>query len=842
MLKHIYKIIILLCIFVASVYYFGLGMSEQVFQLNKTIIMSEASFPMVSIKVEEHFINQLHGYSNNMNASLIRESVTAVGEDQSFMLFIDEDANDVKRVIIELREIKDNKLLATDTINALDKVDGKKVANVKIRTSLEEGKEYNAKITLVTSESRKMNYYSRIKKLSRNNFDTQMNFVMELHESLIDGVNHHKVESYFEEDGSQDNSSYQKVNIASDFDLTRYANLNPTKISSVLPTVTDINKEIAMVELKFIVSIDTEYGTEYFEVKEQFSVRYTLSRMFLLNYDRSMEKIFDMDHISLSQGEIKLGVGNMDSVQIVSSIDNSKIAFVRERELWYYNLTENKATKVFSFRQDNIDDVRERYDKHEVKILNLNDDGNMHFIVYGYMNRGAYEGKVGMILYEYHQTDGRIEELIYIPSNSPYDILKEEIEDFSYVSSNDVFYFGIKEHIYSFNMITKNLTLIQDDIQENQYLYLENNKYIVIQESNDMTKSKSIKLIDLESSLETSLDAKDSNNIKLLGKIDENIIVGYFKEDDITMSIDGKELTPMYEVSILSLDGNILKTYSKDGYYVSNIKVENNVVTLERLTKTTENGKVVFISTNNDNILNKLSNEVKTVGINARITDKMLKEYYLFLPKTYSIGKKPETSVTENTVIGGDTTLRIENDKVDAYQYIVYSYGSIKSTTNSLGEAIVTASKAAGTVLDKNGNLLWERRIRSINIEITGIQELKGNSKKAVSDMLIQYRAGTSIQVDKAFTNFNEYLSEYDKEAVLNLTGASLNDILYYIGLKQPVIAMKNENEAVLIIGYDQYNIIVMDPSLSKPMKIGLNDSKVMFENADNIFFTYKTK
>jgi uncharacterized protein YvpB len=52
-------------------------------------------------------------------------------------------------------------------------------------------------------------------------------------------------------------------------------------------------------------------------------------------------------------------------------------------------------------------------------------------------------------------------------------------------------------------------------------------------------------------------------------------------------------------------------------------------------------------------------------------------------------------------------------------------------------------------------------------------------------------------------------------------------------------MAMKGSNQGVLIIGYDNYNITVIDPSLGKTMKIGLNDSMAMFEAAGNVFICY---
>ena len=49
--------------------------------------------------------------------------------------------------------------------------------------------------------------------------------------------------------------------------------------------------------------------------------------------------------------------------------------------------------KVFSFRDDDSVDVRSNYDHHDIRILSVEDDGDMDFLVYGYMNRGNHEGE-----------------------------------------------------------------------------------------------------------------------------------------------------------------------------------------------------------------------------------------------------------------------------------------------------------------------------------------------------------------------------------------------------------------------------------------------------------------
>ena len=59
---------------------------------------------------------------------------------------------------------------------------------------------------------------------------------------------------------------------------------------------------------------------------------------------------------------------------------------------------------MFTFADGSNDDVRADYGKHNVKVLAASDEGDVDFLVYGYMNRGTYEGQMGVVFYHYDET------------------------------------------------------------------------------------------------------------------------------------------------------------------------------------------------------------------------------------------------------------------------------------------------------------------------------------------------------------------------------------------------------------------------------------------------------
>ena len=79
-----------------------------------------------------------------------------------------------------------------------------------------------------------------------------------------------------------------------------------------------------------------------------------------------------------------------------------------------YNKKNEELTKVFSFAEEDTQDVRSLNDQHAVRIISMDDHGNIAFAVYGYMNRGQHEGHVGVNIYYYDIEKNDIEKLVSV--------------------------------------------------------------------------------------------------------------------------------------------------------------------------------------------------------------------------------------------------------------------------------------------------------------------------------------------------------------------------------------------------------------------------------------------
>ena len=74
---------------------------------------------------------------------------------------------------------------------------------------------------------------------------------------------------------------------------------------------------------------------------------------------------------------------------------------------------------------------------------------------------------------------------------------------------------------------------------------------------------------------------------------------------------------------------------------------------------------------------------------------------------------------------------------------------------------------------------------------------------------------------------------------VLELRGVSLDAVLYYTNKDIPVLVNLEDGKAVLLIGFNELNVVVMNPETGTVYKVGMNDATNMFWQNGNAFVTY---
>lgn len=834
--KRFYKFIALLFIFMGSLYFFSKSIPEATIGTTKATTLQDAAFPIMYIELDDYTLNTLHGYSGKLNSGNIRESITPLGTDKSFMVKIDENNCKIKRLDFQLRDIANNKIIESNTLTAFEKKGNDKYAKIKITESLDTSTEYGMQITLTTNLSKKIHFYTRIKYYENDFYLTEkLDFINKFHQATFDKGQTMDITSFLEANTSDD-STYANVNINSNYNLITWGKLNPEIITDIVPTIKEINIETSSVELNYYIRAQTASGQETYHVKEFYRVRYSGNRIYLLAFNRNMEAEFNPDYFSLKKSQFKIGISNESDFNIVTSSDNKSFAFVRNGSLWFYDIEKKKLTQVFSFSKKNPDYLRDNYDQHNIKILKINKDKSLSFVVYGYMNCGDYEGRVGIILYDYTPENNQIKERVYIPLETTYQQLKEDFGKFCYVNDKNIFYFSLNDIVYAYNISSKRYEILSDNCVRDNFVMLNDAGCFVWSDFSGDNRARSISILDLETSKKLKVSSSDNENIVVLGTIDSNVVYGYVKDSDIYESTNGEVIKPVYKLIISDCKGNILRKYQNKNIYITSATVDNDVIRLKRVKKV--NG--IFRKISDDSILNQKVTPKPIVNMTTRVTDKTLTEKYLSLPSGLVLDKKPSVDSTKYVTVTENTTLHIDNIESDSVRYYVYAYGGITGSHTSASKAIQTAQEQMGVVVDNKSHIVWERGGKFISKELSGISypPSGASSIKSATHMLLQ---GAQCTVDINELNGNSIISMLNNylDQPVDLTGCTLDEVLYFVSSGKPVIGMLNNSRAVVITAYDKTSVTWMDPSTYTKSTVSLLNAENQFKQAGYVFVSY---
>ena len=206
----------------------------------------------------------------------------------------------------------------------------------------------------------------------------------------------------------------------------------------------------------------------------------------------------------------------------------------------------------------------------------------------------------------------------------------------------------------------------------------------------------------------------------------------------------------------------------------------------------------------------------------------------------------PKVENAVSTVIEEDPTIRLPIAVQELLYYYPYISGGIEAAYDNAADAINVARDRIGVVLSNNQELIWERGVKTTKNTIAGFESMSWNSTSTNSvetclQLLLAYqKVNTSVgKLSVEDSSAYDVLKKYSKKTPIRLTGITLDDALYYVSKGRPVIAMTDVTKAVLIYGYDAFNIMVINPSDNKASKLGIGDSAELFSGAGNVFLSY---
>ena len=800
-----------------------------------TADMRPATLPVLYMNVNDEYVNSLHGYTTEMEGNFLRGALTPLQANRTVPIRVDTYGAVISKIAYEVRSMDMQRLIEDTVLTGFSFDNDVITATIPIKDLIEDETEYILVIKLTDSMGNEIRYYARIINKAELYLTEKMDFVKDFSAQTFDKEAAKSLVQYMESNSEGDNSSYAYVNIHSSFNQLTWGELQPEVVSEKNLDILEIDIVNASLQLSYRVS---SMGKLY-NVKEFFRIRRGSDRIYLMEYERTMNQVFDEERNVLVNGKILHGILN-EELQYMENADASVYCFVQQNGLYSFNSGTNNLAKIYSFWDRENDDERTRYAAHGIKILSVDEPGNVRFLVYGYMNRGIHEGEVGIAMYYYDSVINTIEEELYIPYKRSYNMLKQDIDALSYVNTRGLFYLMLDGTVYSINLESKKVEIIETGMDENHFVSSQDNSMIAWQTGKELNEYQAIKIFSLNAVVPEEIKADAGSIIIPLGFMEQDLIYGVARISEITRDASGRTLVPMFAIRIQNINGELLKEYMQSNIYIFDVEITDNMIVLNRASKNEESGTYDAIS--EDQIMNNQPLESTKNVYASVVTEETETTWQTVLAKTPS-SDTVKLQTPKEVIFEGSRAL-VLSDEDTVNRYYVYAKGEIKGVYTDAAEAVNAAAEMFGVVVNKNCAYIWESGNRLTKVQLENIEEVQATEELSTTEICLD----TMLRYEEVFKDVGSLLQsstvlsvlEDNMEAnVLDLTGCSLDAVLYYVSRGYPVMAMLDDGSTVLIVGYDSKNTILFNPQEGTIAKMGMNDSTAWFEENGNSFITY---
>ena len=152
-------------------------------------------------------------------------------------------------------------------------------------------------------------------------------------------------------------------------------------------------------------------------------------------------------------------------------------------------------------------------------------------------------------------------------------------------------------------------------------------------------------------------------------------------------------------------------------------------------------------------------------------------------------------------------------------EFYVYGMGELLDIYDRAGYAVQRAAEISGVVISSEQSYVWESGNRDLaySTEAAAFQKSGGE---------------TSLEACE------RYMEQFDAHQV-DLSGCSLDQMLYVINRGCPMITMIGTDHAVLLTGYTTTDITYIDPDDGQVHTVGQGTMQKMTEAAGNVFIGY---
>ena len=811
--KRRVRIIVLSGIFFAALLFYFMHAYRSMDRNSRVYAnMGESKLPYVYMLMGEKKINPLHGYYQEMSGSVVRDSIAALPEDRKLVLFAVLKKNSIEAASYDIRSLDGSELIEKDSKADLEKTSEGVKITLPIQNLIQEGKEYQLRLRLDMGEN-SVYYYTRILLGKEKMAEEMLNLGESFTRKTFSKSEAKSLSTYLESEDTMDNSDLSHVNFHSSFQQITWGESGMSLDGDIEVSLKELSGIMGLIQLRYATKAeDKEGNTRRFYNEDNFVMRYDSQRIYLMDFDRRTTEIFDTQNFRFQEKALLLGVDSAEQMQSKCSGNKEYYAFSKGNALYRLN-SEGVLTRIFTYLTEENNRFRGDFLSHGIRLMDVKDNGDVDFLVYGYISRGRHEGYTGIVFYTYDNSDNTVVENFFLPLQENKEELEESLHSLAYYAGNKMFYLYYGGTVYGIDTNSFEVLTLASALKEGELSSSEDGQYLAYDEKNGESELSST-VVFKNLKLDRTRNISEENKLfSVIGFIENDLIIGV-QDKALGTEWNPQGEIPVEEIRIIGPDQNEKLSYKKENLYFSNFSISGNQLSFDEYSHN-ENG---YSYAGKDSILSNKVEEERTLKPELINSEGMGKNYLLPYP-----GKKIKKITVQNPEkfsIEKAGSIELNQEKTaEPGRFFAYSLGQYRGSYTNMERAIGAVNENFGYILDGKQSFLWNRTDRPGVI----IGKTRENE---VTDFIAEI---PELRNSLDFKNGK----------ILNLYGVSLNSALYYTAKGYPLM-IRIEGNWELITGYNgsQITSFVLGGTAA-PKLVKKEEAVARYDTVHNAFFAF---
>lgn len=745
----------------------------------------DVSLPIVFQIRNGKKLNEMRGYRNEQYSVVSNDTIMLLEKDRKLTLLIKKNGANVNQIEYEVRDKTSNKLLEKTKVDKADLHERKEEieTTLNIQNLIRQKTIYQLTVKMEI-EGKEVYYFTNIMYRPKSKIDDAILQVEEFTLYTFDKEKAATLVKYFETSINRDQKEMYNVTLQQTFEQLTFANTNMKLVSNLYYNIYQAQEYSYNISVNYITKSGNTSKSEYFINRDDYVLRWGESRWYYMKFNRNTEELINFDDrpYNVEKGRFYTGVTNPNNLSKLESENKRFFAFSKEKEIYLYDNNNISMTNIFSYRTLDNESFEKISRDYDVKIMNIDDEGSVTYIVYGYNMMGSNEGYIGIGIYKYNVEENTSEEKLFIPIYTTYQSMKYDIDKLCVLKNNRLIFKSYNK-VYSIDIDSAEVLILAENFEETKFAASDNNKFFAF--NNDKEgKSKQINIYNIEDGKVKTINAEEGKNIEVVTFMNDDLFFGVFSDEDVWREYGKIIGRPSREIRVVNAISDKQERFSEEGSYFYNFVNLRKVLRYNKYKK--EGTHYTYLT--NDVIVSNYSPEDNSVyNYKEEFTKEKLRIGYFEIklkdpdiPFKY----KKNNGIARKQI--EDTAIRPTMEQEETLYY-VYDNGRLKAKLKNLSDGIDEIRDTYGYV--------------KLNDVITCYN-------RANKDSISYLKKDDSILENLKGFEENIYLKE-NSTLVMNVTGVTERDIEYYISLQEKVVVFKNDMFQFFITGYDNNNYVL---------------------------------